>query len=70
MSLVQIEKGKGSAALIYRGPANGTIYAKGIHVGGGSIGGDDFGGRLDPCQEYFTDIWDAYLGFPGYLTTS
>lgn len=28
-----------------------------------------YGGLADPCSEYFTDIWEAYYGLPGYLLT-
>lgn len=59
------------------GDSGGPIYtvgptgvsAKGIHSGGGGGGGDYYGGLTDPCVEVFTDIYQAYYGFPGVLKT-
>lgn len=49
--------------------SDGGIAAKGIHSGGGGGGSDFYAGAFDdPCFDVFTDIWDAYTGFPGLLT--
>lgn len=59
-----------SGGAIYTVNADGAVAAKGI-INAGSGGGSDYrGGFLDPCYSGFTDIWDAYSGFPGYLKVS
>jgi hypothetical protein len=50
--------------------SSGTVTAKGLVIAAGGGGSDGYGGRLDPCSMSFTDIWDPWLGFPGYLATS
>lgn len=50
-----------SGGPVYTVRADGGIAAKGIHSGGISTFGT--------CWEYFTDIWLAYWGFPGWLRT-
>ena len=42
-----------------------SVVAKGITNAGGGGGSDYYGGSLDQCSHYFTDIWDAYYGLPG-----
>jgi len=62
-------RGGDSGGAVYTVNSDGNVAAKGIHnatYGGGS---DAYGGALDPCSEVFTDIWDAYYGFPGTLKT-
>jgi hypothetical protein len=59
-----------SGGAVYTVSSNGKIVAKGILNSGGGGGSDYYGGFLDQCTNVFTDIWDAYLGFPGYLKTS
>jgi streptogrisin C len=56
-----------SGGSVFTVTSTGIIVAKGIHNAGGGGGGDDFGGTGDPCTESFTDIYDAYYGFPGFL---
>lgn len=46
---------------------DGYIAAKGIHSGGGGGGGDNYGGAFDLCFVVWTDIWDAWVAFPGSL---
>jgi hypothetical protein len=58
-----------SGGPIYTVRSDGGVSAKGIHSGGGGGGADHWGGALDPCAEYFTDIREAYDGFPGILKT-
>lgn len=48
-----------SGGPIYTVRSDGTIAAKGIHSGGG-------GG----CIEIYSDIWDAYWAYPGWLNTA
>ncbi|MBE4720550.1 hypothetical protein DAD99_21120 [Pseudarthrobacter sp. AB1] len=47
-----------SGGPVYTVRSDGGIAAKGIHSGGG-------GG----CVEIYSDIWDAYWGYPGWLRT-
>ena len=42
-------------------PAPAHLAGIGVVISGG--------GLLDPCVEVYTDIYDAYYGFPGYLKT-
>jgi len=58
-----------SGAPIYTVGSNGRVAAKGIHSGGGGGGSDYYGGLFDQCYEVFTDIYEAYYGFPGVLRT-
>lgn len=48
-----------------------SVYAKGILDWGGGGGSDCYAGALDPdqCRVDFTDIYQAYVGFPGYIRT-
>jgi hypothetical protein len=59
-------QGGDSGGPVYTVKGDGTIAAKGIYGGGGS---DGIGGTVDPRIEVFTDILDAYQGFPGVLRT-
>jgi hypothetical protein len=59
-----------SGGPVYTVNSAGKVVAKGIHNGTSGGGSDHWGGAFDPCYEYFTDIWDAYLGFPGTLAMS
>lgn len=52
-----------SGAPVYVLGGDGRVTAKGIHNGGSSSP------TGNPCIEYYTDIWNAYLGFPGNLLT-
>lgn len=63
----QCTMGGDSGGPTYTVLSNGSVVAKGIHSGTSGGGGDNWGGALDPCYERFTDIWDAYNGFPGFL---
>jgi streptogrisin C len=45
------------------------VYAKGILDGAGGGGSDYYGGTLDKCKVDFTDIYQAYYGFPGAIRT-
>lgn len=56
-----------SGGSVYIVNSSGTIQAKGINNSGGGGGSDYYGGALDPCHQQFTDIWDAYYGFPGTI---
>lgn len=56
-----------SGGPVYTVRGDGGIAAKGVHSGLGGGGSDNYGGTLDPCYEYFTDIWEAYRGLPGVL---
>jgi streptogrisin C len=58
-----------SGGAVYTVNSNGSVAAKGIHSSSSGGGSDFYGGALDPCEEQFTDIWDAYYGFPGTLKT-
>ncbi|MCT9934034.1 S1 family peptidase [Planotetraspora sp. A-T 1434] len=66
----QCTLGGDSGGPVYTVTSAGKVVAKGIHNGAAGGGSDHWGGAFDPCIEYFTDIWDAYLGFPGTLATS
>jgi len=61
--------GGDSGGPVYTVRSDGGIAAKGIHSGGGGGGSDNWGGAFDPCFGIFTDIWQAYYGFPGVLRT-
>jgi len=51
--------------------AKGIINgAKGIINGAGGGGSDYYGGLLDQCIMWFTDIYQPYYAFPGTLRTS
>ncbi|MER5420813.1 hypothetical protein [Streptosporangium roseum] len=58
-----------SGGPVYTVTSAGKVVAKGVHSGTRGGGSDGWGGALDPCHEYFTDIWDAYYAFPGQLAT-
>lgn len=60
-----------SGGPVYTVRSDGKIAAKGIISGASGFGGTDYySGALDPaCRNVFTDIWDAYYGLPGVLTT-
>jgi hypothetical protein len=47
-----------------------TVQAMGILSGSGGGGSDYYGGLTDKCIMWYTDIYDAYLGFPGVLKTA
>ncbi|MBG0569308.1 hypothetical protein I4J89_48735 [Actinoplanes sp. NEAU-A11] len=76
-NVVVSEKKKGwctrpgdSGGPVYTVNSDGSVVAKGIHHGSNGGGGDDhYAGALDKCLEIFTDIRDAYFGFPGHLET-
>ncbi len=57
-------KGGMSGGAVYSYRADGAVEAKGIISGGGG-GVDGIGTAQNPCVVYFTDIWEAYLAFPG-----
>lgn len=59
-----------SGGPVYTVNSDGSVTAKGIFNGTHGGGSDSYGGEFDPCSNYFTDIWDAYYGFPGTLKTS
>jgi hypothetical protein len=59
-----------SGGPVYTVNSAGKVVAKGLISGGGGGGSDNWGGAFDPCYVFFTDIWDAYYGLPGYLATS
>ncbi|WP_238006829.1 S1 family peptidase [Dactylosporangium sp. AC04546] len=63
----QCTMGGDSGGPTYTVLSNGNVVAKGIHSGTSGGGSDNWGGALDPCYERFTDIWDAYYGFPGQI---
>jgi hypothetical protein len=63
----QCTKKGDSGGPVYTVRSDGGIAAKGVHSGWGGGGGDWWGGPLDPCFEYFTDIWDPFLALPGRL---
>jgi hypothetical protein len=48
-----------------------SVSAKGILDGAGGGGSDFYAGALDgdDCVDLFTDIYQAYVGFPGYIQT-
>jgi hypothetical protein len=58
-------RGGDSGGPIYIVWSNGAVSMKGIISGGGGGGL----GPLIPCRNFYTDIWDAYLGFPGWIRT-
>ncbi len=53
--------GGDSGAPVYRNLSDGSVAAVGIHSGSFASG--------ITCDEYFTDIWDPYSAFPGYVKT-
>lgn len=61
--------GGDSGGPIYTVRSDGGIAAKGIISAGSGGGSDNWGGAFDPCYGIFTDIWEAYYGFPGVLRT-
>jgi hypothetical protein len=63
----QCTMGGDSGGPTYTVLSNGNVVAKGIHSGTSGGGSDNWGGALDPCYERFTDIREAYYGFPGLL---
>ncbi|WP_433830210.1 hypothetical protein ACQP2E_10255 [Actinoplanes sp. CA-015351] len=63
-------RGGDSGGPVYTVNSDGSVAAKGINDGGGGGGKDYYAGALDQCHSFFTDIWDAYYGFPGRLKTS
>ncbi|MCF2525898.1 S1 family peptidase [Yinghuangia soli] len=69
MKLGQCLIGGDSGGPVYTVNSVGKVVAKGVTSGGGGGGSDDWGGAWDRCEGYFTDIWDAYYGLPGYLAT-
>lgn len=56
-----------SGGPVYTVRPDGKVAAKGIISGGGGGGSDYYGGLFDQCTQIFTDIYEAYYGFPGYL---
>lgn len=54
---------------MYTVNSDGSVAAKGILNGGAGGGSDYYAGALDrdKCMMHFTDILDAYSGFPGLL---
>ncbi|MGJ6966204.1 hypothetical protein ACSDR0_30280 [Streptosporangium sp. G11] len=66
----QCNIGGDSGGPVYTVNSAGKVIAKGVHSGSGGGGSDNWGGALDPCREYFTDIYEAYYGFPGVIATS
>ena len=60
-----------SGGPVYTVRSDGNVAAKGIVSGAydGRSFADLFLGD-PPCENVFTDIWDAYWGFPGVLTLS
>ena len=56
-----------SGGPVYIVNADGSVSAMGIINSGGGGGSDFYGGALDKCSMQFTDIWEAYSGFPGLL---
>ncbi|MET8154840.1 trypsin-like serine protease [Sphaerisporangium sp. NPDC005289] len=59
-----------SGGPVYTVNSAGKVVAKGVNSGSGGGGSDNWGGALDPCRHYFTDIYEAYYGFPGVIATS
>jgi streptogrisin C len=59
-----------SGSPVYIVVSGGNVTAKGILVGAGGGGSDYYAGALDgdPCSVTFTDIYQAYFGFPGVIT--
>jgi hypothetical protein len=64
-----LQKGD-SGGPVYTVRSDGKVAAKGIINGAGGGGSDFYGGALDPCIMWFTDIYQPYYGFPGTLVTS
>jgi hypothetical protein len=62
--------GGDSGGPVYTVRSDGAISAKGIVSGISGGGADYWGGLLDPCTMWFTDIYDAYYAFPGVLATA
>ncbi|WIM95013.1 hypothetical protein ACTOB_007074 [Actinoplanes oblitus] len=58
-----------SGGPVYTVNSDGTVAAKGIISSGSGGGTDHYAGSLDlhQCAIQFTDIYDAYQGFPGSL---
>jgi hypothetical protein len=56
-----------SGAPVYALASSSSVIAHGILDGASGGGGDYYAGYLDQCRILFTDIWDAYYGFPGVL---
>jgi hypothetical protein len=56
-----------SGGPVYTVRSDGYVVAKGIISGATGFGGSDaYAGLLDTaCRNIFSDIWDAYYGFPG-----
>ncbi|GAA0412762.1 hypothetical protein GCM10009530_76610 [Microbispora corallina] len=59
-----------SGGPVYTVTSAGNVVAKGIQSGKGGGGSDNWGGAFDPCIDTFTDVWEAYYGFPGFLSTT
>lgn len=49
--------------------SSSVVYAKGILDAAGGGGSDYYGGLFDQCAVAFTDIYQAYYGFPGVIRT-
>ncbi|MCL2316944.1 MAG: S1 family peptidase [Actinomycetia bacterium] len=60
-------KGGDSGGSVFTVRSDGQIAAKGVISGSGAI---KLGGLTPSTTVYFTDIWDAYYGFLGYLRTT
>lgn len=56
-----------SGGPVYTVNSDGSVAAKGMISSGGGGGSDGYGGYFDQCTMQFTDIYDAYFGFPGVL---
>ena len=63
----QCTLGGDSGGPVYTVRSDVGVAAKGIHIWGGGGGSGHWGGAFDLCSEGFTDILDAYWGFPGQL---
>ena len=73
-----VAKAEKQGPCIIHGDSGGPVYnlvgvegaaPKGIISGAGGGGSDNYGGALDPCQVYFTDIWRAVDAWGGYVMT-
>jgi len=63
--------GGDSGGPVYGVNPDGTVTASGITSGvTGGGGSDSIGGWIDPCNHVFTDINEAFWGFPGHLQTT
>jgi hypothetical protein len=64
-------QGGDSGGPVYTVRSDGKIAAKGIISGAGGFGGSDSYATWpeEMCRSVFTDIYDAYYGFPGDVTT-